>query len=152
MAQLVKVLLLDDTDPTGETPADETVQFALDGIQMEIDVSSENAEAIRSALEPFIEHARRVGGRAVRGTATKSTTRRSSTDRDLDDVRAWARESGFQVSDRGRISGEVLEAYDNRNRAPKPVEPEPVADEAPVEKKSRGARKAAQPEFTAAAV
>ncbi len=108
MAQKVQVILVDDVDG-GE--ADETVSFALDGIGYEIDVSATNAEAIREALAPFVGHARRVGGRAtVRGKVAKSRPAAERTD--LSDVRAWARENGYQVSDRGRVSSEVRAAYE----------------------------------------
>lgn len=108
MAQKVHVILVDDVDGGA---ADESLTFALDGINYEIDVSSANAEAIREALSPWIEHARRIGGRATgRGRAAKS---RPAVERiDMSDVRAWARENGYQVSDRGRVSGEVRAAYE----------------------------------------
>jgi hypothetical protein len=108
MAQKVQVILVDDVDG-GE--ADETVSFALDGISYEIDVSATNADAIRDALTPWVEHARRVGGRvSSRGKVVKSRPAAERTD--LSDVRAWARENGYQVSDRGRVSSEVRAAYE----------------------------------------
>jgi len=108
MAQKVQVILVDDVDG-GE--ADETVSFALDGISYEIDVSAANAEAIREALATWTDHARKVGGRATgRGRAAKSRPAAERTD--MSDVRAWARDNGYQVSDRGRVSGEVRAAYE----------------------------------------
>ncbi len=111
MAQKVQVILVDDVDG-GE--ADETVSFALDGISYEIDVSASNAEAIRDALAPWVGHARRVGGRAgARARSASAPKSRPAAERtDLSDVRAWARENGFQVSDRGRVSSEVRAAYE----------------------------------------
>jgi hypothetical protein len=110
MAQKVQVILVDDVDG-GE--ADETVSFALDGISYEIDVSATNAEAIRDALAPWVGHARRIGGRAAsRGRAAAPKSRPAAERTDLSDVRAWARENGFQVSDRGRVSSEVRSAYE----------------------------------------
>ncbi len=107
MAQKVQVILVDDVDG-GE--AEETVSFALDGVSYEIDVSAENAEALREAIAPWIGHARRMGGRASsrRGAKARNGSARAS----LADVRSWARENGFQVSDRGRVSAEVMEAYE----------------------------------------
>jgi hypothetical protein len=113
MAQKVQVVLVDDVDG-GE--ADETVRFALDGVSYEIDVSADNAEALREAISPWIGHARRTGGRAVsRGRAAAAPKARngSGSRDDLAEVRAWARSNGWpQVSDRGRVSSEVLTAYD----------------------------------------
>ncbi len=108
MAQKVQVVLTDDLDG-GE--ADETVQFALDGVSFEIDLSEGNAEALRGALAPYVAAARRLGGRTTRrGGAPKS--RPASERVDLSDLRAWARENGYQVSDRGRVSSEVRAAYE----------------------------------------
>jgi hypothetical protein len=108
MAQKVQVILVDDIDG-GE--ADETVSFALDGVSYEIDVSEANAEALREALAHWVGHARRVGGRStLRRAGAKSRPVAERTD--LSDVRAWARENGFQVSDRGRVSSEVRAAYE----------------------------------------
>lgn len=108
MAQKVQVVLTDDLDG-GE--ADETVQFALDGVSYEIDLSEANAEALREALGAYVSAARRVGGRSVRRSGTAKS--RPAAERvDLSELRAWARDHGFQVSDRGRVSSEVRAAYE----------------------------------------
>ena len=65
MAQRVQIILEDDYD--GGT-ADETVSFALDGAEYEIDLSSKNANGLREALAPWVAHARKIGGRRKRGT------------------------------------------------------------------------------------
>jgi Lsr2 len=108
MAQKVQVVLIDDIDG-GD--ADETVSYALDGVSYEIDVNAENAEALRESLAGWIGHSRRVGGRASRARATSRRAVPSSKP-DLADVRNWARANGHQVSDRGRISADVMGAYE----------------------------------------
>ena len=107
MAQKVQVILTDDLDG-GE--ADESVQFAIDGVSYEIDLSEANAEALREALAPYLEAARRVGGRSSRRSTAARTAAGERTD--LSDLRSWAREHGYQVSDRGRVSSEVRSAYE----------------------------------------
>ena len=109
MAQKVQVILVDDVDG-GE--ASETVSFALDGVSYEIDVSESNAAALRDALAPWVGHARRVGGRSGGSSGGGSGRSRGNSKHDLSDVRSWARENGFQVSDRGRVSSEVIAAYE----------------------------------------
>jgi hypothetical protein len=106
MAQKVQVILVDDLDG-GE--AEESVSFSLDGVSYEIDLSADNAEALREAIAPWVGHARKVGGR---GRGRVNGRGRASAKTDLGDVRAWARENGYQVSDRGRVSAEVMSAYD----------------------------------------
>jgi len=108
VAQKVQVILTDDLDG-GD--ADESVQFAIDGVSYEIDLSEANAESLRESLAPYVDAARRVGGRSSRRSGgSKSQPAAERTD--LSDLRAWARENGYQVSDRGRVSSEVRSAYE----------------------------------------
>ena len=109
MAQKVQVILTDDLDG-GD--ADETVQFAIDGISYEIDLSEANAEALREALATYVAAARRLGGRSVRRRAAAPASRPAAERADLTELRAWARENGYQVSDRGRVSSQVRAAYE----------------------------------------
>jgi hypothetical protein len=104
MAQKITVALEDDIDGG---PADETVRFGLGGTDYEIDLSRKNAAAFRRQLAPFIEHARRAGrGPRRRPGRTASSRERSA------DIRAWAKDQGITVSDRGRIPASVAEQYD----------------------------------------
>lgn len=107
MAQKVHVVLEDDVDGGA---AAETILFGLDGVNYEIDLSEDNAEKMRDALAAWVGHARRVGGRKQSGTRSGSSAPKRD---DLDEVRAWARENGYQVSDRGRVAADVLKAYDD---------------------------------------
>lgn len=105
MAQKVNIILVDDID---ESEADETVTFGLDGVTYEIDLNAGHAEELREALAPFIGHGRKVGGRRSAGRRTPATSSGPSAG----EVREWARENGWEVSDRGRVPAEVREAYD----------------------------------------
>ena len=105
MAQRVQIILEDDYDG-GQ--ADETVSFALDGAEYEIDLSSANAEKLRNELAGWIGHARKTGGRRRR--ASKPTEKSSTSE-----IRAWALANGHDVSSRGRVSAEVREAYESAN-------------------------------------
>ena len=102
MAKLVVTTLVDDIDGTEAT---ETVTFTVDGVAYEIDLSTKNAAAFHKALAPYIEHGSRVGGRKP---ATKTRTRSE----DSAAVRAWARENGHEVTERGRIPQAARDAYD----------------------------------------
>jgi len=111
MAQKVVVSLVDDLDG-GQ--ADETVEFGLDGKSYEIDLSSSNAAKLRDAIAAYIEAARRPGG-GRRGRATAST-RPAPVDREQNQaIRDWARGQGMNVSERGRIPADVLDAYHQKN-------------------------------------
>jgi hypothetical protein len=110
VAQKVTVQLVDDVDGT---TADSTVEFALDGVSYQIDLSDENAAKLRDSLASFVANARKTGGRKKVASKSKSNTP-STADRERNQaIREWARSQGMQVSDRGRIPAEIVEAYDN---------------------------------------
>jgi hypothetical protein len=102
MAQKVHVVLVDDID---QSDAEETVSFALDGKEYAIDLNKKNAGALRDALAPFVAHARPVAGRR------RASTSRGSSGPAPAEIRAWARDAGFDVPERGRVSAEVRDAY-----------------------------------------
>jgi hypothetical protein len=107
MAQKVKIILVDDLDGGS---ADETVRFGLDGVSYEIDLSSGNAAELRSAVERFVPHARKTsGGRATRTRVSAGRNQGSAQ------IRQWARDNGYAVNSRGRIQGEIQEAYQKAN-------------------------------------
>lgn len=108
MAQKIIVQLEDDIDGV---PADETVTFALDGVSYEIDLTSANAAKLRDSLATWVGHARRTGGRRSSGRSASTSASRKN----LNEVREWGRKNGYQVSDRGRVSRELQEAYDRAN-------------------------------------
>lgn len=111
MAQRVQIVLEDDLDGGN---AAETVTFGLDGVSYEIDLSEKNADQLRSDLAAWVGHARRAGGRKSTGRRGSSASSSAAGGKrtDLPEVRAWARKNGHDVSDRGRVSAAVLEAYD----------------------------------------
>jgi hypothetical protein len=107
MAQRVNVVLVDDIDGSD---AAETVSFALDGVDYEIDLSEEHAGDLRNAVSLYVGHARRIGGRRKSGRRSSASTD-ATEGASAADIRAWARENGWDVPERGRVSAEVREAY-----------------------------------------
>ncbi|WP_298590511.1 Lsr2 family protein [uncultured Kocuria sp.] len=105
MAQSVQIILEDDLEGG---PADETVQFGVDGRQYEIDLSTANAEKLREALRPYAAAGRRAQGKITRATVPRSS---SGGNPETAKIRAWAKDNGHQVSDRGRIHQSVKDAY-----------------------------------------
>ena len=110
MAKQIIHKLVDDLDG-GD--ADETVKFALDGIQYEIDLSDKNATKLRDILAPYVGAGSRVarggvvvGGRAARGRGGATADREQNKA-----IREWARKQGMKVSDRGRIPQEIVDEF-----------------------------------------
>ncbi len=114
MAQRIQTLSTDDLDP--ELEASQTIAFAVDGTSYEIDLSDEHADQLREAFEPYVAAARKVGGRAGARGASRPSGRASASSRggdavDPGAVRAWAKERGISVSERGRVKGSVVAQF-----------------------------------------
>jgi hypothetical protein len=112
VAQKVQVLLVDDLEG-GD--ADETVTFALDGKTYEIDLNAKNAEKLRSALADFVSSGRRTGGRSGRGKGRSGSASSGGGSQETAKIRAWAKENGYEVNDRGRVPATIREAYEKAN-------------------------------------
>lgn len=111
MAKQTIVQLTDDLDGS---EADETVSFGFRGSTYEIDLNAKNAAAMERALSKYLDAARRVsGGRGRPRSAGRRGSRRNGEG--LSAIREWARSNGYQISERGRISSEVREAYEAAN-------------------------------------
>jgi Lsr2 len=97
------VIVEDDLDGG---PAKETVRFGLDGADYEIDLNAKNARKFRKRLAPFVEHAHRVAAGQRRPARTAASRQRSR------DIRAWARQQGIELSDRGRMPASIVDEYE----------------------------------------
>jgi len=103
VAQKVTIVLEDDL--TGG-PANQTIRFAFEGTDYEIDLNAKNAAKFSKQLAPYVEHARRAGrAQSHRPRRTAANRQRSG------DIRAWAKEHGLAISERGRIPASVVEQY-----------------------------------------
>jgi hypothetical protein len=105
MARTVAVVMTDDLDGSS---AAETVMFGFEGVTYEIDLSERNRARLQRDLAPYVAAGRRVS----------RSRRRAGSDRqpgprvDRAAVRAWAKDNGLKVSERGRISAEVISQYE----------------------------------------
>ena len=115
MARKTVVALVDDL--TGETAEDiSTVEFTVDGMAYELDLTDDNSAKLRDTLSPYIRASRKVGGRHRGGTRPDRVINSSGSTagyhrETLKAIRAWAKQNGHRVSDRGRLSAEVLQAW-----------------------------------------
>jgi len=114
MAQKVAVLLLDDLarqeDPESEIPADVTVAFSVGGEDFEIDLTRPNAEAFLAAIEPY-RKAARPASKGGKKPARKSAPARPRPPALTREIRAWARQEGYEVRDRGRVPADIEAEY-----------------------------------------
>lgn len=111
MAQRVRIELTDDL-LGDDTPAAETVTFGLDGVNYEIDLTTENASRLRDELAPWIAAGRRLAGQRRQAGRSASARRSRGGAGSANDIRVWARAQGMEVSDRGRVRDDVRAAYE----------------------------------------
>lgn len=100
------------SDLSGEVIEDgdgRTVRFALEGATYEIDLTHAESDQLHAALAPFIAAGRSVG-RGLRASSVSSSGGRGP--QELAEIRAWLRDRGHEVSDRGRIRADLLALYD----------------------------------------
>jgi hypothetical protein len=119
----VKNILVDDMDKA--SVATDTVPFAYRGKWYEIDLSPDNVARFDNDMTKWIDASRVIsaGGKKPTTPAKKTTNGSAngngSSSVDTTDkseyyagVRTWARANGKHVADRGRIPGEVIDAYE----------------------------------------
>lgn len=106
----------------GDAAADGSLVIQLEGKRYQLDLCDEHLAQVRRTLEPLLDaaHAARPAGgsRQVEGSRRSRTAERAA-------LRAWAREHGYDVRDRGRVPHAALEAYAARDTAEpeRPVKP-----------------------------
>lgn len=104
------------SDLSGEDIGDagQTVNFSIGSSNYVIDLSDKEAEKFFDAFKKYTDVAQKTGGRGVRSTGGSG---RAKADKEqLAAMRSWARANGHQVSDRGRISQEIQDAYHAANK------------------------------------
>jgi hypothetical protein len=108
VAQKVSVTFACDYD-SKEIPSGEqlTRSFSLDGRDYEIDLCEKHSEKFDETMKRFADRARKVSTKVGRTKRRTTAHRRRSAE-----IRAWAKRSGMEVSDRGRIPSQVIQKYE----------------------------------------
>lgn len=100
-------------DITGQTHEDvETITFTWHGQEYEIEVNTNVATAldstyhmVRSYMDELISHARKVPKAKRKSPAPKAASTGA-------EIRAWAKNNGYDVPQRGVIPNHIKEAYE----------------------------------------
>ena len=87
----------------------QTVEFSYQGVDYSIDLTKSEASEFDKSISKYTGSARRVGGRKKRIPNPSSRTPNKAHS---NTIREWARKNGYTVSDRGRISQKVQDAFD----------------------------------------
>ena len=109
MATVTRTFLVDDLD--GSTEDVQNVRISLDGADFEIDLSAVNAARLREKLAKYVDHGTRVTPQKARRSRRVSQPAASGRDQ-VQAIREWARQNGYTVSARGRISKSIQDAFD----------------------------------------
>ncbi|MEE3852858.1 Lsr2 family protein [Gordonia sp. LSe1-13] len=109
MAKKEIVQVIDDID--GKVLEDyETVRWSLDGKTYEFDTSAKHAAQFRDSLAKYISVSRVTSTSRAAKRATPVPAGRSKEQTKA--IREWANKNGYEVSDRGRIPLNVIEAFE----------------------------------------
>lgn len=106
MARISKIV--DDIDGSDAT---DTLEFSWGADNYTIDLNDKNAEVFRDLIALYVAHATKV----VPTPPVLRGTTKGRTSAELNRIRDWARENGFEVASMGKIRAEVMEAYDARS-------------------------------------
>lgn len=112
--QLIETVtvMTDDLDKTTRTNV-ETVRFALDGTDYEMELGAVNRRKLDAIFRQYIPHARRASAR-THATGTRRGNRtpaRKPAAYTNTEVRDWAKARGIPVKDRGRIPADLVDQY-----------------------------------------
>jgi len=113
MAEKTIVERIDDLDEsTGDVT---TIEFGLDGVTYEIDLSATNADALRNSLAQFVAAGRKKKSSgstpARRGSGSTSAEQAKARKAQLAEIREWARANGFPVADQGRVAADIIGSW-----------------------------------------
>ena len=108
MARKITTTVVCDLPHDDEVVSKETVSFSFEGSAYEIDVCSAHAKELHDKFSAYTGHARRAGTAAGRRRRARTGPGRERSA----EIRAWARERGHKVSERGRIPATIIAEYD----------------------------------------
>ena len=105
---------IDDMDnkPVAEDEV-ETVKFSVGNKTYQLDLRATNRVKFDKALAPFIEAAAVISN--AKRPRQRAGTGSGRSKKELNEIREWATENGYEVSARGRVSATILEAYDSEH-------------------------------------
>lgn len=108
MVQKTVVTVVCDLPHDTEVEGTETVSFSFDGTAYEIDVCTAHAKELHDKFSAYTDSARKVSGAAARRRKPRTGPGRERSS----EMRAWARQRGHKVSERGRIPASIIQEYE----------------------------------------
>ncbi|NMM92311.1 Lsr2 family protein [Rhodococcus sp. SRB_17] len=116
MAEIVIRQLIDDLDGKPiDTGLGHQATFSYRGADYRIDLRPTNADKIEAAFAPYIKVAEKVSSAGKSRAETSPAIKTSGSGRSAEQLKAirdWAGKNGFEVSQRGRMKADVIDAFD----------------------------------------
>ena len=116
MAEIFIRQLIDDLDGKPiDAGLGHEVTFSYQGADYRIDLRPGNADKIEAAFAPYVKAAEKVTSAGKARAKTSTATKPSGSGRSAEQLKAmreWAGKNGFDVSLRGRVSADVIDAFD----------------------------------------
>lgn len=96
--------------------------YMVDNVFYEVDLSADSFALFEKAIAEFVTKSRVT--RRITATAKGEATK-------AEEIRQWAKARGMEVAERGRLSDEIVEAYDKEHSDNSNSDSENGADDAP---------------------
>lgn len=109
MSRTVEVRLWDDLSDPRTVEATTTLTVGLNGEWKELDLTSENEKMLRDIIQPYMDAGHEPGEAPV---APRKVTPREKSITWWAGLRAYARERGYPVSQKGYVHKDVRLAYE----------------------------------------
>ncbi len=97
-----------ESDLSGQSQAS-TVTFGFEDTWYEIDLTKDERKQLEKALADYLNKGRKTTNQI---RTRKKRTVPGTTAEERDQIRAWAREQGLELSVKGQIPVKVVDAYD----------------------------------------
>lgn len=109
---MAKVTIVSDDFDASVTENVETVFFVVDGKFWEIDLGDKNRKAFYAAMSKYTKAGRestrvRVLANLTAGGNANGTVSETAA------IRAWAKANGHEVGEKGRLSPDIVKAYND---------------------------------------
>lgn len=111
----IEIITSDLSGEELESGQGRTILFSVDDSAYSIDLTDAEADEFRKTLSTYTSVASRRSSRPAQSRKTSGSSGSGRSTEELAHIRTWAKENGHEVSDRGRIKAEVIEAFDSAN-------------------------------------
>lgn len=96
------------SDISGE-PEAVTATIGVDGVWHEVDLTETEKDELQQIIAPYVSAGRRIGPTL----SQKKKLVPDTTVEERDEIRAWARDNGYELAEYGRIPKKIFAAYNN---------------------------------------